>query len=183
MLYDPRTYPTIRAKRAILFARTSVAVVWLLAIAMTCWILAGCNGSPTEPEYRSSCESGCTDSAPVPLSALETYDWIQRARDEVQAQADRGEIRLSKPLSAIPDPPVDWRPCPWMTRGYDTPGGPVKNVCAAGQTESDGSVIRVSTWERSRRGPLVQHEARNAFYIKTGNVRLTYERRTDALHS
>lgn len=130
----------------------------------------------TEPDYRTSCESGCRETVAVPLSAADTAYWMQRARDEVQRQADSGAIRLSVPLSQLADPRVEWRPCPWSCGDcYDLPGGgssPGFDHCAAGLTSSDGRTIYVSTWERARRGVLVQWEMTNSLYLRTGNGNL-----------
>lgn len=151
----------------------------ILALVGLVVILSGCVESPTEPRTVASCESGCTETTPVPLDAAEVTMWMQKARDEVQAQADRGEIRLSVPLSQIPNPSIQWRPCPWTCSNcYAEPGGPTGRFCAAGSTSSDGRTIRVSTWQRDRRGDLVKWETRNSLYLRSGNGHLAYA--TDA---
>jgi len=170
------TLPTFAAFRRAMFRwDVALAVCCIIAFIALAVILTGCSDAPTAPSYRTSCESDCRETVAAPLSPSETQHWMQRARDEVQASADRGEIKLSRPLSSLSDPSVDWRPCPWTCSNcYDTPGGSGQRLCAAGQTSSDGKMIYISTWQRDRRGTLVQWEARNSLWIRTGNGRLAY---------
>jgi len=142
--------------------------------AIALFVLFTACETPTEPRYRGSCEAGCSEAVPDPLSPGDVSYWTGRARAFVQAQADSGEIALSVPLERIDDPSIDWRPCPWVCSNcYNTPGGDGRSICAAGSTSKDGGTILVSTWDRERRGPLVEWEARNSFWIRTGNRRLT----------
>ena len=124
-------------------------------------VLMSACATPTEPSMRS-CESACSETVAEPLGNAETLVWMRLAREDVAAMARRGEITLSRDLDTVADPEVQWRSCPFW----------VGNICAAGSTELTGNLIRVSTFDRPRRGPLVQHETRNALLIRTGNGHL-----------
>lgn len=137
----------------------------ILIVALSAMTLAACSGgggsSPTAA--KASCYAGCSGDITQPLSQPEINVWLDKARAEVKAQIDSGEIRLNKQMDWS-DPRIEWRACPFAVDNAKHFG----NVCAAGLTKAFENKIVVSTFDLDRRGPLVYWEFRNLLWIRAG---------------
>jgi hypothetical protein len=139
------------------------------ALILISLLFVGCDILPTEPTRDCAHEMGCTERIAVPLDRLEVDYWVERARGEMRARIDSGQV--GQP-SSWATPRIEWEACPFFVRDSNDFGA----VCARASANRDLDRIRVSTFERDLRGPLVMHESLNIFFLRAGRSDLAMKR-------